>query len=88
MIRVQLDDALRSKLNGLNEPIELCDGSGRTVGHFLPAEDYRRLLYDWAHAQFNDPEELKLARADTGGYTTTEAIAYLENLVRSHRKPS
>jgi len=37
MSKVTLDADLRKKLNGFNEPIEVCDESGQIVGHFLPA---------------------------------------------------
>src|ERR1700681_4766991 len=34
MSRVVLDPQLRSKLNGLNEQLEICDEAGKTLGHF------------------------------------------------------
>ena len=37
MSKITLDATLRSKLNGLNESLEICDETGETVGHFLPA---------------------------------------------------
>ena len=45
MTKVIVDQSLRSKLNGLDEQVELCDESGRTMGHFLPDDLYRKLLY-------------------------------------------
>jgi hypothetical protein len=35
MTQIIVDEALRSKLNGLNAEIELRDSSGKTIGHFL-----------------------------------------------------
>jgi hypothetical protein len=66
MTKVTIDNTLRSKLNGLDEQIELCDESGRTLGHFLPADTYARLIYDWVNAQVTD-EELEQARQEPGG---------------------
>ena len=41
-------DVLRSRLNGSNAEVELCDESGRTVGRFVPEDSYKQLLYAWA----------------------------------------
>lgn len=87
MTKVLLDDVLRTKLNGLADELELCDQTGQTVGHFVPADLYRELLYAWAKAQFTD-EEIALARQEPGGFTTAEAIAYLEKLVSAKREAS
>jgi hypothetical protein len=68
MSKVVLDQTLRAKLNGLNEPLELCDETGRTVGHFLPAGAYQKLLYAAAEAACPFPkEELERRQAESGG---------------------
>jgi hypothetical protein len=65
MSRVTLDSDLRSKLNGLNEQVEVCDESGRTVGHFLPAKEYDRLIYKILAVEFPFSEEdLRRLRED------------------------
>ena len=51
MSKIQLDPTLRARLNGLTEPLEVCDEAGRTVGHFLPAAVYRKMMYQIAEAQ-------------------------------------
>jgi len=82
--KIVLDPSLRAKLNGLDSEFEVCDETGRTLGHFLPEEVYRELLYTWAKAQVTD-EEIAQARHELrteGGLTTPEAIAYLENRAR------
>jgi hypothetical protein len=71
MTRVTIDDALRAKLNGLNEQIELCDESGHELGHFLPAHLYRNLLDAWVHSLFSD-EELTRVEQETGGRPLVE----------------
>jgi hypothetical protein len=71
MTRVTIDEALRGKLNGLDQPLELCDEAGQTVGHFLPAEEYKRYFYAWLNAQVSD-EELEQSRKEPGGRTLAE----------------
>ena len=78
MNKVMLDETLRSKLNGLDTRLELCDESGRTLGYFLPAAEVDRSLYAWAHEQFTD-EELELARRQPGGRTTAQVLDHLKN---------
>jgi hypothetical protein len=72
MSKLILDETLRSKLNGLNEEIELCDESGRTLGHVLPAAIYQKLLY----ASFEEPpftsEEVERRRHEQGGRSLAE----------------
>ena len=49
--KLVVDEALQARLNGLNKEIEFCDGSGRTLGHFLPPDLYKKMLYAWAESQ-------------------------------------
>lgn len=57
MCKVTLDDELRARLNGLNEELEICEADGRTVGHFVPSDVYRQLLYAWVESQSGITEE-------------------------------
>ncbi len=66
MNKLILDKELRAKLNGLSSEIEFCDESGKTLGHFLPDDVYKKLLYAWLKSQHSD-EELDKARRETGG---------------------
>ena len=87
MGKITLDPELKKKLNGLNEQVEVCDETGKTVGHFVPAGTYRELVYAWAKAQFSDAE-LEQARREVrseNAYTTKEAIAYVEQLIRDQK---
>ncbi len=84
MSRIILDPQLRAKLNGLNEQVEVCEGDGSIVGHFLPHAAYMRLIHAAAKVDFTD-EEIAAARAeikDSGGMTTKEAIAFVEQVAR------
>ncbi len=71
MSRVILDPELRSKLNGLNEQLEVCDEAGKTLGHFLPESLYRELLLCWSKANLSD-EELARRRQEPRGRTLAE----------------
>jgi len=71
MSKVTLDPAWRAKSNGLSEPLEVCDESGNTVGHFLPEDAYRQLLCALAKSQVSDAEIAHL-RQQTGGRTLAE----------------
>lgn len=71
MAPVVLDDALRSRLSGLNEPVPVCEPDGRTVGHFLPEELYLKWLYAQAAGAVSTAE-LDAAAAEKGGRTLSE----------------
>jgi hypothetical protein len=71
MSKITLDANLKAKLNGLSEPLELCDESGATVGHFLPETTYLAYLYAWVKTQVSD-EEIKKLLNQQGGRTLAE----------------
>ncbi len=81
-----LDETLRARLNGMNETLEIRDEKGELVGRFVPEEEYMRMLYDWAKAEFAREEAEEAARGivrkwdGTNGKTGAEAIAYLQSL--------
>jgi hypothetical protein len=73
MGRITLDHGLKSKLNGLTEPMELADESGQTIGHFLPSDHYQQLLYRLAEAQCPyTREQLEKMRQEEGGQTLSD----------------
>ena len=80
MQKVQLSREVLAKLGGVNFAAELCDEAGATQAVVLPVEMYREMLLAWSDDAFRE-EDLQRARAETGGYTTAEAIAYLNKLV-------
>jgi hypothetical protein len=77
MNKVVLDPILQSKLNGLNQHLELCDESGRTIGHFLPAQLFTEMLMASADAQITE-EELARRRQEPRGRTLAEIWRTLE----------
>ncbi len=76
MSKITLDPQLRSVLNGLDDQLEVCDETGKTVGHFLPDAVYRRLVYDWVKAQSTE-EELRQISQELGGKSLAEIWARL-----------
>jgi hypothetical protein len=71
MSQITLDSQLRAKLNGLNDQIEICDETGKTVGRYLPESLYRELLLAWSKADMPD-EELQRRRREPRGRTLPE----------------
>ena len=73
MSKLTLDAELRRKLNGLNEPVEVCDEAGQTVGHFLPTGLYEDLFYKALAAESpHSQEELKRRHSEIGGRSLAE----------------
>lgn len=73
MTKLTLDADLRSKLNGLDEPVEVCDERGQTVGHFLPSPLYDGLFYAALSAESpHSKEELRRRHQETEGRPLAE----------------
>jgi hypothetical protein len=51
--------------------MEVCDEQGKTLGHFVPVETYRKMLHAWLKAQVSDAE-IEQLRQQTGGRTLQE----------------
>lgn len=73
MQKITLNEALRTQLNGLDANVELCDESGRTLGHFVPLAEYRKLLTAVAEGQCPySEEELQKFEQQTDGRPLAE----------------
>lgn len=73
MTRVTLDAGLRSKFNGFDQPIEVCDETGQTVGHFLPSPLYDELFYAALSAESpHSKEELRRRHQEAKGRSLAE----------------
>jgi hypothetical protein len=71
MTQIQVDDSLKQKLGGLNQPVELCGPDGRVLGRYLPEEEYREILYGSVEIPYSE-EEIARRRAERGGCTLEE----------------
>jgi hypothetical protein len=68
MGKVTLDPYLRARLNNLESELELCDENGRTLGHFVPEDVYRKLLAASLQVPFSEEEiERRRQQKGTGG---------------------
>jgi hypothetical protein len=66
---------LQAALDLSADHIELCDATGRTLGHFLSPAAYTKLIYAWAKTEFTDDEADRAWNAylRDGGVSTQEA---------------
>jgi len=76
MTQIIVDAALRGKLNGLTEPLELCDEAGKVLAHVTPVPD--ELQYEAAEPPLS-ADELERRRQEPD-YSTAEVLNYLESL--------
>ena len=70
MTKLTVDEGLRVKLQSLTVPVEFCDQSGRTLGHFVPSQpaQVQEALADCPYTE----EELAAMRQEGGGRTLPE----------------
>jgi hypothetical protein len=71
MTRVKVDESIKHKLGGLDQPDELCIDDGRILGRYLPEEEYREILYGSVENPLSD-EEIARRRSETGGCSLEE----------------
>lgn len=79
MNRLTIDDSLAKKLCALTGTTELCDGSGRVLGRFVPMPD----MSDWEPVSPDVTEEELDRREKSTEWYTTEQV--LDHLHRSER---
>ena len=80
MQKVTLPTELLNKLGAVSLPAELCDEAGAIKAIVLPPELYHELMMRNSTDPFSE-EEIQRTRDESGGYSTNEAIAYLNKLV-------
>jgi len=78
MTQIILDATTSSKLHKLEQPVELCDPSGRVLGRFVPLID----LSEWEPLSPDISEEELNRRMNSKEkrYTTREVLDHLEKL--------
>ena len=75
MTKLTLDHATVSRLGNLDESIEFCDESGRTLGFFTPVPDAS--LYEAAQSPPSDAE-LRRRDEEESGRSLQEILAALQ----------
>jgi hypothetical protein len=76
LIQIVLDKSLRSKLNDLSKPADLCDESGRVLARLIPVLDESE--YEAVEPRIS-AEELQRRKQELD-YSTSEVLAHLERL--------
>ena len=79
MPRLVIDATLPQKLLECFEPAELCDGTGRVLGRFVPTLDRLQKRYDLG-PEISDEELERRANSKERRYTTEEVLARLKEL--------
>ena len=71
MTQIQVDESLKQKLGGLDQPVELCNADGRILGRYLPEQEYREILYGSIEIPYSE-EEIARRRTQRGGCSLEE----------------
>ena len=77
MTKIILDEALRAKLRGLLQPLELCDEAGRVVARVFPSLDLSE--YEPWEPPISE-EELRQREESNEWYSSQEVLARLRQL--------
>lgn len=77
MTRIIIDAETRTKLRDLQEPLELCDDSGRVLAHVVPKIDLSE--YENIEPPITE-EELERREKSNKWYTTQEVLDHLKQL--------
>jgi len=82
--QVTLSADVLARIGHDTSEVQVVDETGNVKGYLVSAE-FRSLVYSWVKTLFSDDDELRLARAETGGFTTSEAVAYLRDRAATAR---
>ncbi len=88
MDKITLDSGIRSRLNGLKHPVEMCDEQGATVGVLVSPEVYDLMMGAVKKDLFADIdiEEAREEVRREGGYTTAEVLSRLQATIEQANK--
>jgi hypothetical protein len=78
MIQVVVDATIRSKLQTVLCPVELCDETGKVLGRFIPQLDPAQ--WEPLTPEISEEELQRRLKANEKRYTTAEVLAHLEKL--------
>ena len=86
MSKLDLPADVVAKLAAVNDATKVYDANGQPQAVVLPPDLFQDMWEAWLGQHFKE-EDLARARAETGGYATDEAIAYLTKVAAEYRKP-
>ena len=78
MTQIILDASVATKLQNLQQPVELCAPSGRVLGRFVPLVDFSQ--WEPLTPEASAEELRRREQANEKRYTTDEVLDYLEKL--------
>ena len=84
MEKVVVDAEGRVKLNGMDRELVLANAAGRTVGYFVPPDEYNRMVLALLSTE-PTAEELEASRKEyreKGGWTTAQVLEHLAEVKR------
>jgi hypothetical protein len=71
MTQITVDPSIQQMLGGMSTHLELRDANGQILGHFLPKDEYIKMLYASYNCDISD-EELARREAESGSFTLEE----------------
>jgi hypothetical protein len=71
MTEIQLNHAIEPQFYGVSSCVPVRSTDGNVIGHYLPEEEYLKLLYASFKMPFSE-EEIARRRSETGGHTLEE----------------
>lgn len=71
MTQITVDSSIQQMLGGMSSHLELRDTNGQVLGHFLPEDEYIKMLYASYKCDLSE-EEWQRRLAETGGCSLAE----------------
>jgi len=72
MIRIMVDSVTLTRMEGVSQPAEVCDTSGRIIGHFIPTSGSATLDPGVSEVELDRRQQAR------GGRSLGEILANLE----------
>jgi hypothetical protein len=81
MTQLKADEVLTQRLQGILEPVEICDTSGKVIGVYTPVLEVSLAeLQAQARELFDLDEATMVAATEQGQYTTAEILEYVRTI--------
>lgn len=80
MVRITIDDALKEKLLGSGDVVELCDESGRLLGRILPQKEDPLEGWTPLMPELSEEEYQRRLASNEPGLTTEQLKERLRNM--------
>jgi hypothetical protein len=84
MNKLDLPADVVAKLAAVNDPMKVYDEKGEAQAVVVPPGLFQDMWEAWVDQHY-DEAEMARRKAEPGGYTTAEAIAYLNKVASEYR---